>query len=205
MSETPGAPREWIRLAQLLRPQGRKGELLAELLTDFPDRFDNDARVFLAPSNFAGSEAEARLIHVVGHWLPVGRNHGRIVLSLAGITSISQAEELSGLEIIVPASERLELDDEDTEYISDLVGCLVYDGTNLVGSVTGVEFPSTADGTRRLPDAAPLLTVLTDAGDEVLIPYVKSFLVSVSVEQQRIEMNLPRGLLELNRSDETPR
>ena len=192
-------PTPWMTLAVLLRPQGRKGEVLAELLTDFPERFDHDARVFLARPGFAGSEHEARAMTVLGHWLPVGRNHGRVVLSFAGVESISAAEELAGLEVLVPESERVELE-EDAEYVSDLVGCAVFDGDERVGEVTGVEFAMTPDGARRLAEAAPLLTVETAEGDEVLIPYVKTFLVALDPERKRIEMTLPEGLVELNRA-----
>ncbi len=191
-------PIQWVTLAVLLRPQGRKGEMLAELLTDFPERFGEEARVFLAKPGFSGSALEARAITVLGHWLPVGRNQGRVVLSLAGVESISAAEELAGLEVIVPESERVELE-EDAEYVSDLVGCAVFDGDERVGEVTGVEFAMTPDGARRLPEAAPLLTVETAEGDEVLIPYVKTFLVALDPERKHIEMTLPAGLVELNR------
>ena len=44
---------QWIVLAQILRPQGRKGEVLADLFTDFPERFDEHPGVWLAPSGFA--------------------------------------------------------------------------------------------------------------------------------------------------------
>ncbi len=189
----------WVTLAALLRPQGRKGEVLAELLTDFPERFSDEARVFLAKPGFAGSEHEARAMTVLGHWLPVGRNHGRVVLSFAGVESISAAEELAGLEVLVPESERVTLE-EDAEYVSDLVGCAVFDGAERVGEVTGVEFAMTPDGARRLVEAAPLLTVETAEGDEVLIPYVKTFLVALDPERKRIEMALPKGLVELNRA-----
>jgi 16S rRNA processing protein RimM len=187
----------WTVLAHLLRPQGRKGEILAELLTDFPARFSERDQLYLAPAGFTGSAAEARPIQVVGHWLPVGRNQGRIVLHLAGIDSIEQAEVLAHLEVIVPDEARVELA-QDEEYIDDLLDCHVYDGPTLVGSVTAVDFPTTPDGSRRLADAAPLLTVTTPDGGEVLIPYVQSFLVSVSVADRRIDMQLPAGLLELN-------
>ena len=199
MKNNSGSRVEWTTLAHLLRPQGRKGEVLAELLTDFPERFETQPRVFLAKPGYSGEAAGAREIAVAGYWLPVGRNHGRVVLALAGIDSIEKAEELAGLDVIIPADERVELD-EDAEYISDLIDCVVYDGDTKVGTVTGVEFPATADGTRRLADAAPLLTVVDDAGDEVLIPYVQTFLVALSVEEKRIDMKLPAGLVELNRS-----
>ena len=194
-------PVEWTVLAHLLRPQGRKGEILAELLTDFPERFGDRQRVFLAPPEFAGRSDNARAMVVLGHWLPVGRNHGRVVLTLEGVDSISKAEELYGLDVVVPAEERMVLE-EDAEYISDLVGCAVYDteaGQASIGTVTGVDFATTPDGARRLPDAAPLLLVLSAAGDEILIPYVQSFVVALSVQAKRIDMKLPAGLLDVNR------
>jgi 16S rRNA processing protein RimM len=58
----------------------------------------------------------------------------------------------------------------------------------------------TADGARRMDDAAPLLAVASVDGDEILIPYAKAFLVSVDTEAKRIEMKLPEGLVEINRT-----
>jgi 16S rRNA processing protein RimM len=188
----------WIVLAHLLRPQGRKGEVLAELFTDFPERFEDQRRVFLAAPGFAGEEAEARSAEVVAFWLPVGRNEGRIVLQFAGIDSISDAESIAGQDVLVPREERLPLDDESV-YISELVGCTVYNGSKPVGVVEDVQFAMSADGGRRLDDAAPLLAVTSLEGDEVLIPFAKAFLLAVDTKAQRIEMNLPAGLIEVNR------
>ena len=196
--ETRDTASSWLVLAHLLRPQGRKGEILADLLTDFPERFEGGARIYLAKPEFTGPAESARVVTVLNHWLPVGRNHGRVVLHITGIDSIEQAEALAGLDVIVPAEERMALDD-DAEYISDLIDCSVFDHGTLVGAVSAVDFPTTADGARRLPDAAPLLTVITPEGDEVLIPYVQSFLLSTDTASRRIEMELPPGLLELNR------
>lgn len=190
---------EWTVLAHLLRPQGRKGEVLAELLTDFPSRFSEREQLYLAKPDYSGTAEAARPVRVTGHWLPVGRNHGRVVLTIEGVESIEAAELLAGLQVIVPVAARVELP-EDEEYIDDLIDCSVYDGDLLIGTVTGVDFPTTADGARRLNDAAPLLTVETADGDEVLIPYVQAFLVSLSTQAREIRMNLPEGLLDLNRT-----
>jgi 16S rRNA processing protein RimM len=195
---TQSAP-SWIVLAHLLRPQGRKGEVLAELFTDFPERFDEQKRVFLAAPGFDGGQAEARSAEVVAFWLPVGRNEGRVVLQFAGINTISDVESIAGKDVIVPREERLPLDEESV-YISELIGCTVYDGTMPVGVVEDVQFAMSADGGRRLDDAAPLLTVRSPERDEILIPFAKAFLVAVNTEAQRIDMNLPKGLVEVNRS-----
>lgn len=202
--ETPAPEQvqQWLSLARLLRPQGRKGEILAELFTDFPESFETRKRVFVAPPGFSGEQSAARPAEVVAWWLPLGKNEGRIVLHLAGIDSINAAEPLCGFEVIVPASERSELD-QDSTYISDLIGCTVFDLANAdqrisIGTVIDVHFATTPDGGRRLDEAAPLLAVETATGDEVLIPFVKAFILSLDPEHKRIEMALPLGLLEVN-------
>jgi 16S rRNA processing protein RimM len=194
----------WTVLAHLLRPQGRKGELLAELLTDFPDRFEGQRRVFLAKPGFDGEKTEARQAEVVSFWLPVGKNEGRVVLQFSGTETISDAESIAGLDVLVPIEERLPLDDESV-YISELIGCTVYDGPLVVGVIEDVQFAMTADGGRRVADTAPLLAVRSVEGDEVLIPFAKAFLVSVDAKAGRVEMTLPEGLIEVNRAADANR
>ncbi len=199
----PARPR-WTLLAHILRPQGRKGEVLAELLTDFPERFETRKSVFLAPPDFAGWPEDARAIEVVSFWLPVGKNEGRVVLQLSDIDSISKAELLAGLDVLVPETARMPLED-DTSYISDLTGCTLFDLAGAaepvpVGIVIDVQFATTPDGSRRLEDAAPLLSVEAPDGSEILIPFVKVFLVSLDLAARRIEMSLPSGLLDINRT-----
>lgn len=196
------SPTSWVVLAHILRPQGRRGEVLAELLTDFPEKFEERGKVFLASPGFAGTASSARQAEVVAHWLPVGKNAGRVVLQFAGIESISDAEKLAGLDVMVPSEERVELAD-DAAYTSDLVGCTLFDNFSEVGLVTDVQFAVTPNGARRLEDAAPLLVVTALDGSEVLVPFAKAFLVSMNVAQKRIEMELPEGLLEVNRADAT--
>ena len=199
---------QWIVLAQILRPQGRKGEVLADLFTDFPDRFTTQPRVWLAPAGFADSPAAESVptdpLHaslqqatVAAFWLPTGRNAGRVVLHFASINSIEQAENLAGREVLVPLGERTPLDD-DAAYISDLVGCTVYDQDRPLGAVVSVEFPTTSDGARRLEDAAPLLVLASSTGDEILIPFARAYLVSLDTVAKSIRMSLPAGLAEIN-------
>jgi 16S rRNA processing protein RimM len=189
----------WIVLAHLLRPQGRKGEVLAELFTDFPERFEDQRRVFLAAPGFVGEQSEARAAEVVAFWLPVGKNEGRVVLQFAGVDTISDAESIVGQDVLVPREERLPLKDESV-YISELIGCTVYNGSKPVGVVADVQFAMTADGGRRLDDAAPLLAVTSPEGDEILIPFAKAFLMAVDMDAKRIDMTLPEGLVEVNHS-----
>jgi 16S rRNA processing protein RimM len=204
---------QWIVLAQILRPQGRRGEVLADLFTDFPERFAERPEVWLAPAGFA-DRAEAgtvaddpkaipRAASIAAHWLPVGKNAGRVVLHFAGVETIEQAEGLAGMEVVVPSTERLALE-PGAAYISDLVGCTVYDHGRPLGTVDSVEFPTSPDGTRRLEDAAPLLAVTSPDGDEILVPYASVFLRELDLGARSIRMELPEGLVEINLPNRPP-
>jgi 16S rRNA processing protein RimM len=201
---------QWIVLAHILRPQGRKGEVLADLFTDFPERFQTQPRVWLAPVGFAESTPNSRSsdsleqsAEVAAHWLPVGRNAGRVVLKFVGVDTIEQAEKLAGKEVIVPLAERIPLD-ADAAYISDLVGCTVFDRDVPIGSVKDVEFAMTPDGSRRLEDAAPLLTIASPDGQEVLVPFAKAYLLGLDTSAKTIRMALPEGLVDINHSQAQP-
>jgi 16S rRNA processing protein RimM len=209
---------QWIVLAHILRPQGRRGEVLADLFTDFPERFADRPQVWLAPAGFAehassGANSATRNpethspsaepAQVASHWLPVGRNAGRIVLQFAGIDSIEQAEKLAGKQVIVPLADRLPLD-EGATYISDLIGCTVYDGSRTLGVVDSVEFPASPDGSRRLEEAAPLLAVTSPDGNEILIPFAQAFLLELDLAAKSIRMALPEGLAEINSQADQP-
>jgi 16S rRNA processing protein RimM len=198
---------QWIVLAQILRPQGRKGEVLADLFTDFPERFDQHPKVWLAPQGFANqasTEAKpAEPAEVASHWLPVGKNAGRIVFHFTGTDSIEQAEKLAGKEVLVPLAERLPLD-PGAAYISDLIGCTVYDRDVALGVVDSVEFPTSPDGSRRLEEAAPLLAIASPEGHEILVPFAKAFLLELDVAAKSIRMALPEGLAEINQQDNRP-
>ena len=197
MSQTE-SPSPWVLLAHLLRPQGRKGEILAELLTDFPERFAERKRVYLLaparPSARTAPPAPAEYT-VEDHWLPMGKNAGRVVLKLKDVDSINDAELLKGFDVAVPRSERTPLE-EDAAYIEDLIGCTLFDGADEVGMVEDVEMTAAADP--GLPATAPLLVVRGSNGEELLVPFAKAWLLKLDAENKRIEMTLPAGLLTIN-------
>jgi 16S rRNA processing protein RimM len=196
---------KWIVLAHILRPQGRKGEVLADLFTDFPERFSEHPRVWLASAGFAdraatGAEAAGapETAEVVSHWLPVGKNAGRIVLHFAGVDRIEKAQQLAGKDVLVPLAERMPLE-PGAAYVSDLIGCTVYDRDREVGVVDSVQFPTSPDGSRRLEEAVPLLAIRPPEGDEVLVPFASAFLLHLDLAAKSIRMVLPEGLVEINR------
>ena len=173
---------DWAILARLVRPQGRRGEVFADLLTDFPERFAERKRLYLVTSET--NPDVVREVTLERHWL----HKGRVVLKFAGIDSINDAELLRGLMVVIPASERAPLSD-GAFYIGDLIGCEVIDVSSApvsVGKITDVD------------REVGLLMVQPDGGGEVLIPFAQAYLADIDVDGKRIEMRLPEGLLDIN-------
>ena len=183
-SAQAGPTEAWVWLARLRHPQGRKGEVFADILTDFPEKFAERRRLWLlAESGSAGP----REVELVAHWL----HKGGVVLHLAGVDSISAAETLKGLIVAIPRAERAALGDDEV-YIGDLIGCKLFD----VAGAAAVEVGKIEDVDRTAGPVA--LLVVSGAGGEILVPFAKSYLRKIDVSGKRVEMELPEGLAELN-------
>ena len=188
----------WLVIAHLVRPQGRKGELLAELLTEFPERFGGLPRVYVAAPGFVGAPEAARTATVTSFWLPTGKQAGRVVLGLDISASITEAEQLAGNDVLIPRIERRSLAD-DAVYVHDLVGCVLLDGASVVGTVRDVLSLAGPTSDLNAAEAAPVLVVTGEDGFEYLVPFARAYLRSIDLQQRRLEMDLPEGLLDIYR------
>jgi 16S rRNA processing protein RimM len=160
--------------------------VLAELHTDFPERFEQRRQLWGLAAD--GSRRELQLDN---HWF----HKGGVVLKFVGVDSISEAETLAQVELQIPGTQRVELED-GAAFVSEIVGCEVWSSSagdlQLVGTVKDVQLGA---------GEAPLLVIQRRSGageEELLVPYAKEFLKSAKLKQRRIEMQLPDGLLELD-------
>jgi len=181
----------WVWLARLRRPQGRKGEVFADILTDFPEKFAERRRLWLiadkrAPGKPLPAPREATL---AAHWL----HKGGIVLHFTGVDSISAAETLAGLIVAIPAAERAPLPEGEI-YIGDLIGCTLVD----IAPAIPVTVGQIEDVDRTAGPVALLVVNGPGSPEEILIPFAKSFLRNIDLEAKRVEMALPEGLIDLN-------
>ncbi len=113
---------------------------------------------------------------------------GLLVLKFAGVDSISEAEALVGCELQVPRSQRSGLQ-AGWNFVSDLVGCSVFDHGSEIGHIEDVQFGA---------GEAPLLIVRDTAARLLEIPFAEAYLDGVDVEKKDVRMKLPEGLLEVN-------
>jgi 16S rRNA processing protein RimM len=174
----PRAGDDLIVVAQIAKTRGLRGEVVADLLTDFPDRFENlESLIGITP------EQARRSLQIEERWF-----HGdRLVLKFAGFDRIEEAKELVGLQLAVPAAERVELP-SGSFYEYELAGCRVE-------TVSG-QHVGEVKGTMRT-GAGDILTVVDPAGREMLIPMVTDICVAIDIENKLIRIDPPEGLLEL--------
>lgn len=171
----------FLAVARIIRPQGRRGEVAAEILTDFPQRFSALRQVHLER---AGGPPEP--VRVENFW----PHKGRVVLKFAGVDSIDQAQRLRGQQVMIPRSERMPLAAHQY-YVWELQGCKIIverqGAASEVGTVTDVEPTGGVD----------LLHVRTRRG-EVLIPLAQAICRRIDTQAKTIVIDPPEDLLELN-------
>jgi len=195
---------KFVTVARIVRDRGNKGEVSAELLTDFPERLKEIREVFLADKKSA-----PRSVQLKSFW--VDRNHpGFGVFHFEGITSINDAEKLRGLEIQIRFEQRVTLP-AGKYFVTDLIGCAVFElpatltlftsspcslskAPTLLGTVRDVFFPGESQ------PGTPLLAVDTASG-ELLIPLAEDICTRIDTAARRIEALLPEGLRDPEKAD----
>lgn len=165
-----------VAIANIVRTRGLKGEVVADLLTDFPERFDGLEKVTAVLP-----DKSRRELTIEKHWF----QSGRIILKFVGFDTIEQAEKLRGVEICVDEADAVELD--ESEYFDwQLAKCLVETiGGTPLGQV--IEVMRTG-GTE--------LLVVKGETKEYLIPFAEAICVEVDIENKKIVVDPPDGLLD---------
>jgi 16S rRNA processing protein RimM len=168
----------FVTLARVVKTQGRYGEVAAEIHSDIPERFAAGMKLFALSKENTRRELEVEEI-----W----PHKGLLVLKFAGVDSMNDAEALIGAELQVPGAERAKLDQGWT-YVSDLIGCNVFDHGREIGRIADVQFGA---------GEAPLLIVASE-GKKYDVPFAEAYLESVDAAKREVRMNLPEGMLEIN-------
>ncbi|MEP7149719.1 MAG: ribosome maturation factor RimM [Acidobacteriota bacterium] len=167
---------ELVAIAKIIKPRGLRGEVAADILTHFPQRFEGLENVIAVFAD--GTRADLK---IEDFWF----QKDRIVLRFDGFASVEEAQTLRGAEICIPESSTAKL--EEGEFFDwQLTGCEVETiGGEMVGTVR--ELMRTG-GTEIL--------VVEDGAREYLIPFAESICTEVDIERKKIRVDPPEGLLE---------
>ena len=166
-----------VVIARAVRTHGLKGEIVAELLTDFPERFEElEELILVSPSG------ERKLIQLENYRF----QKDRVVLKLAGCDDVDSAKQLVGYDFAVEEADRVPLE-EDEFYDWELEGCTVKVGDKSIGQVQSV----------LKTGGAEILVVADDSGKEQLVPLAAEIVINVDTAARVILIDPPEGLLEL--------
>ena len=166
---------EMVAIGRVVKPQGRKGEVLVHPLSDRPERFPSLREVYVP-----GEGGAARAMEVVSCW----PHKGRFVLKFRGVESIDDAEAFRGMDVRI-GEEELEALPAGSYYHHQLKGLAAVDESGApVGTVQDI---------LETGGEAPVLSV-RGAGGETLIPLAEAFVREVDLARGRIVVVRPRFL-----------
>ncbi|WP_348231398.1 ribosome maturation factor RimM [Funiculus sociatus] len=204
---------DWLEIGTIVAAQGLKGELRVYPDSDFPERFEEPGvRWLLRPG-----ETELQPVELVtGRYIPGKKIY---VVQLMGVDDRNQAEALQGCKLLVRASDRPTLE-EDEFHVMDLIGLEVINqptGENLGVVVNAIAAGNTLLEVKRHEPAVPSVeeTEKPSKGEitrtskikkirskppqpiNLLIPFVKEIVPVVDLQAGRIEITPPQGLLDV--------
>lgn len=167
---------ELVVIAKIAKSRGLRGELVADILTDFPERFEETESVIAALPN-----GETLDLKIEKFWF----QKDRIILKFKDFDTIEKAETLRDAEICIPESEAVELD-EDEFFDWQLQDCAVETETGeKIGTVKEL-----------LRTGGTEILVVQGAEKDYLIPFAEKICTEIDVENKLIKVDLPEGLLE---------
>jgi 16S rRNA processing protein RimM len=165
-----------VTIAKIVRTRGLRGEVVAELLTDFPERFEG-----LEDVTAVFPDGKKRELKIEKFWF----QKDRVILKFHGVDSIESAEALRDTEVCVRESEAVEL--EEGEYFDwELEGCEV---ETIEGEKLGA--------VREIMRTGGTEVLLIDGAEkELMVPFAEAICIEIDVEAKRIIVDPPEGLLE---------
>ena len=168
-----------VVIARAVRTRGLKGEIVAELLTDFPERFESVKEL-----TAIAQSGERRTVVLESYWF----HQDRVVLKFADVDTIEAAQQLIDNDFAIPESERVPLP-ESHYYDYELEGCTVSTTANQeLGKVTGV---------MRTGGVELLAVANKQTGRDYLLPMADSIILEIDPTKKTILVDPPDGLLDL--------
>ncbi|KAJ4768787.1 Ribosome maturation factor RimM [Rhynchospora pubera] len=174
---------------------GVKGEVKVVSSTDFPEvRFGKPGKRWLRTRD-GGKESIKEIDLIKGRCNP-GQNSWTI--SLRGINSIEEANNIVGSALLIGSDDRPELH-EGEFYTPDLVGMRVIlkETGMFVGTVVSVMNTKGNDILQVKPNLIGREEE-DSSNSQILIPFVEEIVTEVDMERQEMQITPPKGLLELN-------
>ncbi len=168
-------PQEVIKIGKVTKTHGVSGELSCTFINDI----------------FGDDDAPYLVADIDGIFVPFFIEEYRFksdvtaLIKFEDIDDTDSAKLLIGRELFFPM--KYITDSEPLNYGEGILGYKIYSAGKLIGTIEGVD-----DSTANV-----LFSVITESGEELLIPAVDDFVETIDDEKKEILMNLPEGLLDI--------
>ncbi len=171
---------KWMTIGKIVAPQGLRGDIRIKPSSDFPERFTKPGKRWIQKTNELPTEIKLEK----GTLIP---GKSIYVLSIAGVSNRSSAEEIIGWKLVIPIDSRPILSKDEYHYY-DLIGLEARSGlkNTLIGYVTDL-----------IKGGNDLLEIELVEGKKVLVPFVKEIVPVIEIKEKWLLINPPPGLLEL--------
>jgi len=173
-SPSTGEP-EYLLVGSLRRPHGVRGEMVMEVLTDFPERLKPETKVFVGPSRNPVVIEGARI-------------HGEgLLIKFEGVGTPEEAGRYRNQAVYVTAADRPPLPDGQF-YEHQVIGfSVVEDESNeLIGTLSGIMRTGAND----------VYVVARPDGSEVLLPVIASVVLKLDSGTRTVRVHLLPGLID---------
>ena len=180
--EEGGERIEWealVAVGRVAKAQGRGGEVAVDSWTSSPERFAGLSKICVAGGSSKPSYLEVERVRI---------HKGRPVVKFVGVSDISAASALAGMELRIPEGE-LESLPEGSFYQYEVRGLTVKDRVR--GEIGVVESILETGGT-------DLLVVRGKDGEETLVPLCVEIVKNIDPAGGSVDIDAPEGLVSLN-------
>jgi 16S rRNA processing protein RimM len=167
---------EYLQIGKIVNTHGVKGEVKLIPLTDDPHRFEELEWVYIEKDGRMDKYTIQQIKYI----------KGSVIIKFAGMDSPEQANEFRDCFVLIDRKNAVKLP-EDSFFICDIIGCSVYDEKgNLLGELSDVLQTGSND----------VYIVRNASGKDILLPALKSVVRSILPESKRIDVVIPKGLLD---------
>ncbi len=174
-----------IFIGKITKAIGVKGHLKVIPLTDFPDRFLKLKEVFLFDELnnklVTDLKTQKNLFKIKDTTL--GSNF--VKLKIDGYDDINDVNTFFNKLICIDEKKRVKLP-KGLYYYYEMIGCEVYEKELFLGKVVKIDNFGSSD----------ILFILTNKGNEIMIPLLKEFVTKTDIIKKRIDVKLIEGLID---------
>jgi 16S rRNA processing protein RimM len=171
---------EYLKIGQIIKSHGIKGEVKVMPLTDDITRFKKIESAYIVESSIKNYDDIDKYVKKISNIRIADKT---VIMKIENIDNRDDADKLKKYFLVVDRADAVELPD-DHYFIGDLFGCNVYENDILVGTVNDVIQTGSND----------IYVIKTTSNKELLIPALKTIVKNVSIPDRRIDVEIPKGL-----------